>query len=126
MIIDFLSLKHKEVNKDFDDFTLKAILKKQSSLIDFKGEIKGKIDVPCDICSEYSKVDLYLNLDYKISNTHNNCEDGSYYDYSDNIMYEFIDNKIDIDFIVKSEINAFKSDYFTCSKCDNQDNIIPN
>jgi hypothetical protein len=34
-------------------------------------------------------------------------------------IIEFLDGQIDISYILESEINALKSDYNYCGKCDN-------
>jgi len=113
VVFDFISLKKQEINKKIRGIEVIASLNKVSSLVDFKATLKGDISLTCDRCLKESKINKTLTCDFKISNRF--CE-------NDEVMYEFTDNKIDIDFIIESEINTIKSDYFTCANCiDNEE-----
>ena len=115
MTFDYLSLKRQEINKNFDGIELNATLKKNASLVDFIGFIKGDIARCCDRCLENHITNINIDYNFKISNTINNK--------NDDVMYEFTDNKIDIDFIIQSEINAIKSDYFICNTCKQEEDF---
>ncbi len=112
MFFDFVSLRKQEIDKEINGIHINAVLIKKSSLVDFKATIKGDIALTCDRCLSDCEINKTLQCDFKISNR--SCED-------DEVMYEFTDNKIDIDFIIESEINAIKSDYFICEKCNDDD-----
>lgn len=115
MVFDFITLKNQEINKNVNGIEINATLTKKSSLVYFKGILKGDIDLTCDRCLNKNKVFKTIACDFKISNIVYNS------DNAEEVMYEFVDNKIDIDFIIESEINVLKSDYFICDKCNDKE-----
>lgn len=88
--------------------------RKNQNLVDLKGEIKGEILYLCDRCGD----EFWLKIDEKIELI---LSDGIFSDET----HEFIDliecfgGEIDMDEILQSEVEAYKSDYFYCDKCNN-------
>ena len=112
MVFDFKSLKKQEIDKKIHGMQVNAYLVKESSFVVFKATLKGDISLTCDRCLGENEVNKTLECDFKISNRV--CE-------NDEVMYEFTDDKIDIDFIIDSEINTVKSDYFICENCNDNE-----
>jgi uncharacterized metal-binding protein YceD (DUF177 family) len=75
-------------------------------------QLSGCLDLLCDRCGTtfVSNIDSRLNL--KLSDLVSEDKD-------DLDIIEFLDGKIDILYILQSEINTFKSTYNYCDKCDN-------
>jgi len=110
MVFDFLSIRQQKINLEFNGLKFDGILKKNSIYVDLIGKVIGKVDIKCDYCLSDINQDVCLELNFKISNTLDNSDEQE-------IMYECIDNKVDIKLILESEISSYKSDYFLCKKC---------
>ena len=84
------------------------------NLVSCKGRIVGKIAHNCDRCGE----DINLKLDEDVNLI---LSDGIYKDKEENLddVVEFFDGFINLEELLTSEIEAFKSDYFYCEKCKN-------
>ncbi len=109
-----------ELNSDGLNFNggLKRI---SQNLVSCKGKIVGEIAHNCDRCGE----DINLKLDEDVNLI---LSDGIYKDNEENLddneenlddAVEFFDGFINLDEVLTSEIEAFKSDYFYCEKCKN-------
>ena len=70
------------------------------NLVSCKGKIVGEMAHNCDRCGE----DINLKLDEE-----ENLDD----------VVEFFDGFLNLEEVLTSEIEAFKSDYFYCDKCKN-------
>ena len=94
-----------ELNSDGVNFNgeLKRVTQ---NLVSCKGKIVGEIAHNCDRCGE----DINLIL-----------SDGIYKDKEENLddVVEFFDGFVNLEEVLTSEIEAFKSDYFYCDKCKN-------
>ena len=84
------------------------------NLVSCKGKIAGKIAHNCDRCGE----DINLKLDEDVNLI---LSDGIYKDKEENLddAVEFFDGFVNLEEVLTSEIEAFKSDYFYCDKCKN-------
>lgn len=84
------------------------------NLVSCKGRIVGEIAHNCDRCGE----DINLKLDEDVNLM---LSDGIYKDKEENLddAVEFFDGFINLEEVLTSEIEAFKSDYFYCEKCKN-------
>lgn len=89
-----------------------AELKLEKDKVMCTGQVYGIIKHRCDICA--SDINLNINENIKLV-----LFDGVYNDLEHlNIdVYECMDGVIDLDEILKSEIESFKSDYFYCDNC---------
>jgi uncharacterized metal-binding protein YceD (DUF177 family) len=101
-----------EVSKENLRFT--GILEKFSrSLIELEAKITGEVSIPCDLCAEEIIKSLNESVKFRLS-------DGIYKD--DDHEYEIVEienSMIDLDEILNSEIEMFKSNYFCCENCQN-------
>ena len=85
------------------------------SLIELEAKITGKVETPCDICAEDFQSPINESVKFHISD--GICED----DDSEYDIIEVNDSMIDLDEILGSEIELFKSGYFCCENCKNKD-----
>ena len=101
-----------EVSKD--NLRFSGTLKKFSrSLIELEAKITGEVSVPCDLCAEEIIKPLDESVRFRLS-------DGIYKD--DDHEYEVVEienSMIDLDQILNSEVELFKSNYFCCENCQN-------
>ncbi len=105
--------------QDFEVFsenvTFKGTLEHyQCGLIMLDGEIKGALSVPCDLCAE--NFDTILDEELKIL-----LSDGIFNGHDEDYdVVESLTGMIDINEILSSELESFRSDYHCCPEC--QDN----
>ncbi|MBE3022660.1 hypothetical protein [Campylobacter sp. 7477a] len=78
------------------------------------GNISGSTAHNCDRCGADISLDINENVGLIVS-------DGVYTDPENELSdaIEFFDHQIYLEEILKSEIEAFKSDYFYCKDCKN-------
>ena len=84
------------------------------NLVSCKGKIVGEIAHNCDRCGE----DINVKLDEDVNLI---LSDGIYKDDEENLedVVEFFDGFVNLEEVLTSEIEAFKSDYFYFEKCKN-------
>ena len=84
------------------------------NLVSCKGKIVGEIAYNCDRCGE----DINLKLDEDVNLI---LSDGIYEDNEENLedVVEFFDGFLNLEEVLTSEIEAFKSVYFYCEKRKN-------
>lgn len=98
-----------------DGLKLSGNLKrKDSKFIECKGEIKGKIPYICDRCGKEFDLDVNESVNLLLSEGVFNDERHESLDFM-----EFFGTEVDPDEILRSETEAFKSDYFYCEECKN-------
>jgi len=104
---------HFETSLDDIEFFGEA-LKTDKTMVKCTGELKGSFFHLCDRCGESFKLAVNERVEVFAS-------DGLYEDHEGeellNII-EFFDDSIDVDMILQSEIEAFKSDYHYCGQCE--------
>jgi uncharacterized metal-binding protein YceD (DUF177 family) len=76
--------------------------------------LRGDLELDCDRCGETYVYRIDSKLTLKLS-------DVVAEDKDDLDIIEFLDGKIDILYILQSEINAIKGAYHYCDKCDDSD-----
>lgn len=102
---------HFEANSDNAHFSGDLILKK-SNLAQLNGTITGSISIPCDLCAE--EVERSLNEDISFC-----LSDGIYEGNDEELdVVEIDQSMIDMEELLKSEIELIKSDYFCCKNCE--------
>ena len=100
-----------EISKDNLKFS--GTLEKFSrSLIELEAKITGELSIPCDICAEEFINTLDESVKFHLS-------DGIFQDNDDHEydIVEIKDSIIDLDEILDSEVELFKSSYFCCENC---------
>ena len=89
-------------------------LKTSKTMVKCTGVMEGNLPHLCDRCAE--SFELMVNESVEVF-----ANEGLYEDHEGeellNII-EFFDGSIDIDTILQSEIEAFKSDYHYCGQCE--------
>jgi uncharacterized metal-binding protein YceD (DUF177 family) len=102
---------HFEVNSDNALFSGDLTLKK-SNLAQLNGTITGSISIPCDLCAEEVEKSLNEEITFCLS-------DGLYEGTDEELDVVEIDKSmIDLEELLKSEIELIKSDYFCCENCE--------
>ena len=89
------------------------LVKFRRSLIELVAKITVELSIPCDLCAEEIIKALDESVKFRL------C-DGIYKD--DDHEYEIVEiesSMIDLDQILSSEIELFKSNYFCCENCQN-------
>ena len=83
------------------------------SLIELEAKITGEVSITCDLCAEEISKSLNESVKFRLS-------DGIY--KNDDHEYEIVEIEnsiVDLDEILNSEIELFKSNYFCCANCQN-------
>jgi len=76
--------------------------------------LNGCFDLDCDRCGDTYSYDMNSKLRLKLSDLVSEDKD-------DLDIIEFLDGKIDLLYILESEITSIESSYHYCEKCDNND-----
>jgi len=76
--------------------------------------LNGCINLDCDRCGETYSYDMDGKLRLKLSDLVSEDKD-------DLDIIEFLDGKIDLLYILESEITSIESSYHYCNKCDGND-----
>ncbi len=85
--------------------------------VQLKAALDGSIELDCDRCGQSYPYILKSQLSLVLSDEILN-------DKEDLDIIEFLDGMIDIDYILKSEIEVQKSTYHYCPKCDESDELL--
>jgi len=98
--------------------TLEGTLKKSGyGRVTLKGKLYGEVDLDCDRCGRSYLEDLNSELLLSLSNS-------VLKDKDDLDIIEFLDDEVDISYILESEINVLKSTYHSCTECsDNEESL---
>lgn len=89
-------------------------LKASKTIVKCTGTMEGNLPHLCDRCAESFK--LMVNERVEVF-----ASDGLYEDHEGEELLnviEFFDGSIDVDTMLQSEIEAFKSDYHYCGQCE--------
>ena len=76
--------------------------------------LNGDFDLDCDRCGDTYTYDMNTKLRLKLSDLVSEDKD-------DLDIIEFLDGKIDLLYILESEITSIESSYHYCAKCDDND-----
>jgi uncharacterized metal-binding protein YceD (DUF177 family) len=76
--------------------------------------LSGSIEMICDRCGDTYKYNIDTKLKLKLSDLISEDKD-------DLDIIEFLDGKIDLLYILESEITSIESSYHYCDKCNNSD-----
>jgi uncharacterized metal-binding protein YceD (DUF177 family) len=103
-----------KINRKFEGLTLEgdSVKQKDGSIV-ITGKIKGEVEVECIKCLEKFKKNVDEDVKLKIVKPPFNGFDEEY----DIIEQE----KLDIEEILKGEIESQKNDYNVCKNCENED-----
>jgi uncharacterized metal-binding protein YceD (DUF177 family) len=115
MKILFDKVQHtiKDFQLEDDGLLFEGNLKRRDGhSIELEGTIKGDVVLDCNRCGAAFRYPYDSTIKLMLS-------DQIVQNKDDLDIIEFLDGQIDISYILESEINALKSDYNYCGKCDN-------
>ena len=85
-------------------------------MIILEAKITGKLLIPCDICADEFNNSINEGVKFYLSDGIYKVEDDSEYD-----IVEVENSMIDLEEILESELELFKSSYFCCENCQDKD-----
>lgn len=95
------------------------LVKKDINLVSCNGKMQGEIPYICDFCGNDFKLCIDEEIDLLLSNGIFKDDEMVNLD-----VMEFFDGQIDLDEILQSELEAYKSDYLYCMTCkDYRENL---
>ncbi len=101
----------KPFQEEADGVIFDGVLQKSAShSVNLSGEIKGTVAVQCNRCG--TSLDYLLETPLRLTISDQVIETKDDLD-----IIEFLDGKIDLSFILQSEINTIKSAYHYCEAC---------
>jgi uncharacterized metal-binding protein YceD (DUF177 family) len=101
-----------------DAMTLKGVLSLiHRDMVLLDGELIGKLSVPCDVCAEQFDIIMHDKVQLLL------C-DGVYTGSEESIDVIEMNETIDLDELLHSEIELIRSDYHTCSRCEHNDDNV--
>ena len=83
-------------------------------LIELEAKITGDLEVPCDLCAEAFTDAVNESVKFHLSDGLSRVENESLED-----IVEIEDSMIDLEEILESELELYKSNYFSCENCKN-------
>jgi len=104
-----------DFNIDHDGVTFSGeVTYTERNLALLKAELKGEITLTCDICAEDFATMLHEKIEILISN-------GIYSGSDERYDVVEIDEILDFDALMHSEIELIRNDYHSCNDCKKQE-----
>jgi len=117
IIFDKVNSTAKPVGLSVEGISLEGTLQKSGyHQVTLDSKLSGELDLSCDRCGKSYNYDVSSTLRLKLSDMISE-------DKVDLDIIEFLDGKIDLLYILESEINSIKSTYHYCGECDNDDDF---
>jgi len=115
IVFDKINSTAKPIGLISKGITLEGTLQKSGyHQVTLDATLNGCIDLDCDRCGETYSYDMDGKLRLKLSDLVSEDKD-------DLDIIEFLDGKIDLLYILESEITSIESSYHYCNKCDGDD-----
>ncbi len=115
IVFDKIGSTVKPIELSSKGVTLDGTLQKSGyHQVTLDATLKGCFDLECDRCGETYNYDMDTKLRLKLSDLVSEDKD-------DLDIIEFLDGKIDLLYILESEITSIESSYHYCDKCDGND-----
>ena len=115
MVFDKIGSSAKPFKLDLEGALLEGTLQKSGyHQVTLDAQMSGSVELSCDRCGDTFDYDLDSKLRLKLSDQVSEDKD-------DLDIIEFLDGKIDLLYILESEITSIESSYHYCDKCDNND-----
>ena len=115
IVFDKINSTAKPIGLTSKGITLEGTLQKSGyHQVTLDATLNGCIDLDCDRCGETYSYDMDGKLRLKLSDLVSE-------DKVDLDIIEFLDGKIDLLYILESEITSIESSYHYCNKCDGDD-----
>ncbi len=104
-----------EFNTSAEGVTLKGeVVFKERNLALLQAQLSGEITLTCDICAEDFATMLNEKIELLVS-------DGVYKGFNETYDVIEIEEKLDFDELIHSEIELIRNDYHSCDNCKNQE-----
>jgi uncharacterized metal-binding protein YceD (DUF177 family) len=104
-----------EFNVNFEGVTLRGdVTFKERNLALLQARLSGEMILTCDICAEDFATMLNEKIELLISN-------GVYKGFNETYDVVEIEETLDFDAFMHSEIELVKNDYHSCNNCKNQE-----
>ena len=104
-----------EFNTSAEGVTLKGdVVFKERNLALLQAELSGEIMLTCDICAEDFATMLNEKIELLVS-------DGVYKGFNETYDVIEIQEILDLDELIHSEIELIRNDYHSCENCKNQE-----
>lgn len=115
IVFDKINSTAKPIGLSSKGITLDGTLQKSGyHQVTLDATLNGCLDLDCDRCGNTYNYDIDTKLRLKLSDLVSE-------DKVDLDIIEFLDGKIDLLYILESEITSIESSYHYCDKCDNND-----
>jgi len=115
IVFDKINSTAKPIGLSSKGITLDGTLQKSGyHQVTLDATLNGCLDLDCDRCGNTYNYELDTKLRLKLSDLVSE-------DKVDLDIIEFLDGKIDLLYILESEITSIESSYHYCDKCDNND-----
>ena len=115
IIFDKIGSTAKPVGVTSDGISLEGTLQKSGyHQVTLEAQLSGDIDLDCDRCGKSYAYNMESKLHLKLSDLVSE-------DKVDLDIIEFLDGKIDLLYILESEITSIESSYHYCDKCDDNE-----
>jgi len=115
IVFDKINSTAKPIGLSTKGVTLEGTLQKSGyHQVTLEAKLSGNIDLDCDRCGNTYSHDMKSNLRLKLSDLVSE-------DKVDLDIIEFLDGKIDLLYILESEITSIESSYHYCDNCDSND-----
>lgn len=115
IFFDKITSTPKPIEFELDGVSIKGTLSKSGyHQVTLDSKLSGNLELICDRCGADFEYDISSKLELMLSDLISENK-------VDLDIIEFLDGKIDISYILSSEINSIKSSYNYCDKCDNND-----
>ena len=115
IVFDKIGSSAKPFKLDLEGALLEGTLQKSGyHQVTLDAQMSGSVELSCDRCGDTFDYDLDSKLRLKLSDQVSEDKD-------DLDIIEFLDGKIDLLYILESEITSIESSYHYCDKCDNDE-----
>ncbi len=115
IVFDKIGSTAKPIELSSKGVTLEGTLQKSGyHQVTLDAQMSGSFELDCDRCGDTYTYDVNNKLRLKLSDLVSEDKD-------DLDIIEFLDGKIDLLYILESEITSIESSYHYCDKCDNND-----
>ena len=115
IVFDKINSTAKPIELSSKGVTLDGTLQKSGyHQVTLDATLNGCLDLDCDRCGNTYNYDMGTKLRLKLSDLVSE-------DKVDLDIIEFLDGKIDLLYILESEITSIESSYHYCDKCENND-----
>ncbi len=115
IVFDKIGSTAKPIEVSSKGVTLEGTLQKSGyHQVTLDAQLSGSFELDCDRCGDTYIYGMDSKLRLKLSDLVSEDKD-------DLDIIEFLDGKIDLLYILESEITSIKSSYHYCGKCDDND-----